>query len=168
MRDIEPRPDILHFLSNCDNGKQPIAFLRHSEGPWWWVAVTWCLRCLRRRWVTVGNRIFYPDKVHPPYPEHNEKTQLAWMHQHLQRVAHELAHVAQWHRYGKAGFLLRYFVFPLPVFYSGRYFLEREAYAVDVRWFNLSPGAAATNLCSKAYGWSWPRSSAELWFEAQG
>lgn len=98
-------------------------------------------------------KILYPTTVRSPF-------------QHPVALAHEKAHLPQtrgcW-RLLWSGLLC--FVLPLPVLCSGRWFLERGPYLVDIR-----NGARIPDVVDKLwrrYWWPWPARSMRLWFERQ-
>lgn len=80
-------------------------------------------------------------------------------------VGHELVHVDQ--MAGPWGLLRTYLLFallPLPVLFSGRWFLEREAFLVDVR---AGRGVGEiVDMLWRYYGWPWPPALMRRWFEA--
>jgi hypothetical protein len=82
-------------------------------------------------------------------------------------LEHELVHVAQFRRWW-APWLLPLFVslLPLPVIFSGRWFVERPAYLCDIRNGRLTLEGVVQLLWSK-YGAPWPRPLMRRWFERQ-
>lgn len=81
-------------------------------------------------------------------------------------IDHELHHVRQLAPWWGPWLLALMFVLPLPALLSGRWFIERRAYAREVRRGILSPADAAALLWDN-YGWPWPRSWMVAWFERQ-
>jgi len=84
---------------------------------------------------------------------------------HDKVIAHEMVHVKQlepW--YGPFLMLFLYFLFPLPVFFSGRWFVEREAYLVDIKNGRVGLGSAV-DILWLAYFYCWPKSLMRKWFE---
>ena len=84
---------------------------------------------------------------------------------------HELIHVKQYKELGKLGFLIWYFILPLPVLFSGRWWLEREAYLIDLDYY-MSKGytkKAASKILAdgiyKKYLWPYPKSLMQKYFE---
>lgn len=79
--------------------------------------------------------------------------------------AHERVHVVQ--QAGPWGLLssaLLYVLLPLSVYLSGRWFLEREAYLLDIRAGRLTVDQAVELLWS-SYVRPWPRAWMRAWFE---
>jgi hypothetical protein len=163
--------DAIHFLGELPreilrDRKGPL-FVRHDEAPGWWrfILAIGFLFNLRRRWVTVGGTIFYPEWIDSYAYQTTELQELHWINKHLSVVAHEFVHLTQWFRLGAIRFLLLYFVFPLPVFFSGRWWLERDAFLVQIRHFGMTIGEATTAVSGKAYTWCWPKRWILEWFE---
>ena len=102
------------------------------------------------RFITIKNTIYYPEGLDPfQYPV---------------VIEHELVHVKQWERLGSLGFLLLYFILPLPLLFSGRWFLEREAYLKDIEAGELSANHVTYLLWSE-YFFSWPKPLMRRWFK---
>lgn len=81
---------------------------------------------------------------------------------------HELIHKKQqegWWGLTKSFFL--YFIVPLPIFFSGRWFLERGPYLNDIKNKRRTPAEAAQVLWS-SYAWPWPESWMREWFTKEG
>jgi len=80
-------------------------------------------------------------------------------------LEHELMHVEQqrtaWGLFKSA---LLYSLLPLPVFFSGRWFVEREPYLMDIRKGLFTPEQAADILWDH-YAWCWPKSLMIKWFK---
>ena len=53
--------------------------------------------------------------------------------------------------------------FPLPIIWSGRWFIERPAYLNDIRRGRLSV-EQAIDILWNSYGWCWPRPLMRVWF----
>lgn len=80
-------------------------------------------------------------------------------------MMHELVHaedLKKW--YGPIWYILFVTIFPLPVFFSGRWFVERRAYLQDIRLGRIDLNAAIDTLWS-GYGWAWPKKLMRRWFE---
>lgn len=91
-----------------------------------------------------------------------------------QVLRHELVHVRQfapW--YGPAWVALQYLLVPLPFGLSGRWFIERDAYVVDIEHLigRGHPASRAIDIAVEqlwgAYGWPWPRAWMRRWFETK-
>jgi len=97
--------------------------------------------------------IYYPSRVIAPLSQRYE-----WV------LEHELMHVAQFRPwYGPVWMFLLYFVLPLPVGFSGRWFVEREAYLGDIRRGVYTAEAAARQL-KTSYIYPWPERWMVRWF----
>ena len=77
------------------------------------------------------------------------------MHANDMRTAGQLARI-----------VVLYFALPLPIFFSGRWFVERHAYIINILAGELTPTTAADQLW-RYYFWPWPRSWMSQWFEAE-
>lgn len=79
-------------------------------------------------------------------------------------LSHELVHARQFRSWWAPWVLpLLATILPLPIIFSGRWFIEREAYLDD-----LSRGTAieaAVNKLWREYAWPWPRSLMRSWFK---
>lgn len=70
---------------------------------------------------------------------------------------HELIHVEQFRPwYGPISVVLLVTIFPLPVFFSGRWYIEFPAYLEDIRKGSLTINQAAEILHS-SYFYPWPK-----------
>ncbi len=79
-------------------------------------------------------------------------------------LEHELVHVEDMRGiWGLIRFALLYFIFPLPIFFSGRWFLERKAYLVNIVKHGYSIDFVV-NMLWESYGWCWPRNLMVNWF----
>lgn len=79
--------------------------------------------------------------------------------------AHELVHKKQqegWWGLTKSFFL--YFIVPLPIFFSGRWFIERPAYLLDIKSKRLTLEKAVAILWN-SYLFPWFPSLMKSWFE---
>ena len=95
--------------------------------------------------------IAHPDRVTQP-----------WAHKGA--IEHEMFHVAQfapW--YGPFQMLLLATVFPLPVYWSGRWFIEREPYLNDIMKCRLSIDQAV-DILWESYWKPWPKERMRKWF----
>ncbi len=82
-------------------------------------------------------------------------------------VEHEMFHVRQFERFGAPlVIILLAGVFPLPLFFSGRWFIERHAYLHDIRSGRLTV-ERAVDILWKHYGYAWPRPLMRRWFTRQ-
>ena len=79
-------------------------------------------------------------------------------------LKHELVHCKQQSTWGGLLWtLVCVSVFPLPVFYSGRWFVERPAYLRDIKAGVLTVDQAVDILWD-LYGMPWPREKMRRWF----
>lgn len=86
--------------------------------------------------------------------------------QPLWLLHHERVHVDQFEGpWGLIKTYLLYTLLPLPVLFSGRWFVEREAFLVDIRAGVKTPQSAADMLWA-SYLFPWPKSWMVAWFEA--
>jgi len=80
-------------------------------------------------------------------------------------LEHELIHIEQektaWGLF-KSAILVS--VFPLPIIFSGRWYLEREPYLNDIRKGRYTV-EEAVDLLWGSYGWAWPKSLMTKWFK---
>lgn len=99
--------------------------------------------------------IAHPPGIDPMLPRYD------WIREH------ELMHVEQQRGpWGLVSSALLYFLIPLPVLFSGRWFIEREPYLHDIQRGHQTPGRAAAVLWS-SYFWPWPRAWMQRWFETR-
>lgn len=77
--------------------------------------------------------------------------------------AHELHHVQQFATKLGPWWVILAQLFPLPVFFSGRWFVERGAYLDEIERGDLTLDTAIDILWTQ-YGWPWPRSWMRRWF----
>ena len=126
--------------------ENPVVFVRQDHSKL--CRFLWRLTpSIRERWFTFGTTIYYPIYANPD----NQKV-----------IDHELVHVAQFSRYGKFLFLLFYFILPLPIFFSGRWFLERAAFMIDIK--NGMSVENAVRILADQYATPWPRRLMTKWF----
>lgn len=103
-------------------------------------------------WTTIGTTIYYPTSVMDL-----DADSLAGVR------AHEMVHVEQWRAHPVCMVFL-YLFLPLPVLFSGRWFIERPAYLLDILTGRYSVDRAVETLWSN-YLWPWPRFFMKRWFE---
>lgn len=83
----------------------------------------------------------------------------------LEILSHELVHVAQFEPWwGPWVVIPLALLFPLPVLFSGRWFIERRAYLKDIQSGRHTPESAANTLW-RLYGAPWPRAWMVRWFK---
>ncbi len=88
-------------------------------------------------------------------------------HQHPGIVQHEMVHVRQFERFGApVVMILLAGLLPLPVFFSGRWLIERRAYLDDIRVGRITLERAVDVLWSH-YGFAWPKTMMRRWFRKQ-
>jgi hypothetical protein len=124
------------------------------QAPWYLKLAAMFNPNLRHFWVTVRRNIYYPDSVFSP---------IATQNAHI--VRHELVHVRQWEKYGLLGFLLLYFLFPLPILCSGRWWLEREAYMEQIKEDPFLDTAWIANALWRDYLMAYPKGAMHKWLE---
>jgi len=115
-------------------------------------------RFQERFWTTIGRTIYYPTGVYDPLSP-----------VHTRARNHELMHVEQFRTAGCGvpwiGVLVLaplYLLLPLPVLFSGRWFMEREPWLMDIR-AGVSVERAVQVLWS-SYAFPWPRFLMRRWF----
>jgi hypothetical protein len=80
-------------------------------------------------------------------------------------LLHELVHVEQFRPwYGPLKMALLAAIFPLPILFSGRWHIERDAYLQDIRIGRLTTDEAVDSLWY-GYMWPWPRPWMRRWFQ---
>ena len=144
-----------------------IARFVRKDHSWFMRAIGWLLETttitphfMTRFWTTIGNRIYYPiDIVNPKSPQYKGIRD------------HEEMHVEQAFHLGCGCWVLgtiimafAYILFPLPVFFSGRWLLEREPYLHDIQTGRVSLEYAVETL-HKNYLRPWPKKWMKKWFE---
>ena len=85
---------------------------------------------------------------------------------YAQTMRHEMYHVRQfapW--YGPIWMLLLVALVPLPILWSGRWLVEREAYLSDIR--HGADLEAVVQVLWHDYGWCWPTPLMRRWFYKQ-
>lgn len=133
--------------------------LRPKRSSWVMRAITWVYPRWERFWTTWRHpfgvpTIYYPSAITDPL-----------VYQRI--IQHELVHVEQqkpW--WGPWWTLLCVTVFPLPVFFSGRWFIERDAYLDDIVTGRLTLEQAVRTLHA-SYGRPWPQKWMRSWFKSR-
>lgn len=106
-------------------------------------------------WVTIGDTIYYPATIKDPtYPQYRVVRE------------HEAMHVAQFKKYGVLLMALMYIAFPLPILFSGRWFIERNPYLHDIKSGAVTINEAVSML-ARFYLYPWPKTLMRRWFERQ-
>lgn len=82
---------------------------------------------------------------------------------YLDVVEHEKVHVDQFAPWYGPWWVIAAQVLPLPVFFSGRWFVERDAYLQEIKHGTRTLEEAIDVLWSQ-YGWCWPRKLMRKWF----
>ncbi len=101
----------------------------------------------------------YVTITYPPSVEHPQ--------QHIGVVAHEMIHVRQFARFGAPlVIILLAGVLPLPLLFSGRWFIERSAYLEDIRARRMTI-EHAVDVLWRRYGFAWPKALMRRWFRAR-
>lgn len=96
--------------------------------------------------------ITYPDDIDNPYRYRNV-------------IMHEVVHCNQFKPwYGPIWMLLLETVIPLPVLFSGRWFVERQAYLRDILT-GCSHIEESVDTLWGSYGWVWPKPLMRRWLE---
>jgi len=82
-------------------------------------------------------------------------------------IEHEMHHVEQFRPWwGPWVFIALAVLLPLPVLFSGRWFIERRAYLNDIRKGRCTVEQAADMLW-RSYGWCWPRPLMRRWLRKE-
>lgn len=77
---------------------------------------------------------------------------------------HELVHVQQFQPwYGPWWVILFNFLLPLPILFSGRWFIERRAFLLGIRQEIFEVEQVVDALWTQ-YGWCWPKPLMRAWF----
>jgi hypothetical protein len=80
-------------------------------------------------------------------------------------LKHEEVHADQFAKWwGPVVIPLLAVLLPLPVYYSGRWFIERDAYLVDIKAGHRSIKSSVDTLWNR-YGYAWPKDLMTKWFE---
>lgn len=85
---------------------------------------------------------------------------------HQGTIEHELIHCEQQSTLLGWALTVLAQVFPLPVLFSGRWFVERPAYLYDIEQKRRTIDESVEILWH-AYGWAWPRPLMRRWFERE-
>lgn len=116
---------------------------------------------IERFWTTLRLPFCAPRVYVPTY---------AWStitsSRHSDIIRHELVHVRDFAPWYGPFLMALLFVFPLPVLFSGRWFIERHAYLGDILAGEVTAAEAAEMLW-EYYLWPWPRPWMQRWFEKQ-
>ena len=116
---------------------------------------------MERFWTTIGQTIYVPDSVDMSDP--------GWKVKHRVTIAHENVHRIQFLKYGYVLMFLIYVLFPLPVYFSGRYFIERPAYLVSLSFYPKHMHDAVIEKIVETlwenYFFAWPKSWMRKWFK---
>lgn len=131
--------------------------LRPKEALWWARLIARFFPAFNIQWWTTVRfpfgkpTIAYPRKVVNPM-------------NHRVILEHEMIHVSQIRTaWGLFKTVCLYFFFPLPVLFSGRWFIERPAYLVDIKERRLTIDQAIDILWN-GYLWVWPKTWMRRWF----
>ena len=108
---------------------------------------TW--RLPMQRYVRIG----YPTTVQHP-------------EMRSEMCRHELVHARDFARWWGPWWMLACLVFPVPVLFSGRWFLERHAYLGDIKAGTRTIDDVVYGLW-RGYGWPWPKFLMRRWFERE-
>lgn len=130
--------------------------------------IDWALRVTRINtrfthfWTTIRwpfqkkSRIYFPPQIGERCP---------WDEDFAGIVAHERVHVRQWDHFGASVYwALLYTILPLPVYWSGRWWMERPAYLADLKAGRYETVEAAAWALYHYYGRPYPLKRMEAWF----
>jgi len=82
-------------------------------------------------------------------------------------LEHEMIHVQDLRRpFAPIYMGLLVFIFPLPILFSGRWFVERKAYLQNIIHHGYNIEHVVDTLWH-GYAWCWPRSLMRRWFEKE-
>lgn len=133
--------------------------IKNKKDSWGWRFVGMFMWSIMGRWTTWR----WPWQSHITIWTAKEVGRVNKFHQHI--ISHELFHCrdiqGSWLNPVRMG-LLNFFI-PLPVVFSGRWFIEREAYLEDIRDGRLTIDKAASILWWK-YFLAWPPPLSRRWF----
>ncbi len=144
IRQFERCHDVDLVCKDADPLSRAIGAVWPSFLTYWWTT-------LRLPWWH-RPRILYPTPVTNPF-------------EHPMVLHHELVHVSQVRGWGLLWTALLMFLLPLPVLFSGRWFVERRPYLVQLR--NGVPVDEVINLLWRSYLIPWPRFLMRRWFERE-
>lgn len=149
LHDVELRP------AASDPVRKLIA--RFNDPTRFWV--TYRLPWMRRA------RITFPGGAALADAAVRERALLAgWQ---LSVLSHEQVHVRQFATWWGPWLIpLLVALLPLPVLFSGRWFVERKAYLADIVNARLTR-EDAVNILWNSYGWCWPKALMRRWFDKQ-
>lgn len=107
-------------------------------------------------------RLPFQERVTITYPPHVREPWNTKTYQH--ELYHAREQFSKW--WGPWFIPILASVFPLPVFFSGRWFLERGAYLADIKAGRRSVKGSA-RILSQMYWKPWPEPLMRAWFERQ-
>lgn len=111
--------------------------------------MTYFFTTIRRPFQKYGT-IYYPHGTNPM--------------KYMGVLEHELMHVEQQKTtWGLIKSVFLATLFPLPVFLSGRWFLEREPFLHDIKK-GMKTVDQAVDMLWGSYGWCWPKCLMKKWF----
>ncbi len=119
-----------------------------------WLTRWWTTYKLPWPWRDRRPRITYPVTVDNPF-------------RHPVTLQHEMVHVGQMRGRGFLGMLwmlMLALLLPLPVLFSGRWLIEREAYLVELREGRLTVQEVVRRLW-RGYAMAWPPFLMRRWFK---
>lgn len=130
---------------------------------------SWLMRLLRRLmppntfsrdWTTF--RWPWQDVVHVYYPKWlvDDPFDARWEPYRVHEFVHAEELKTWW---GPWKYLLFSWLLPLPIFFSGRWFIERRAYLKNLLRHDFQV-EDVVNVLWYGYGWCWPRSWMRQWF----
>ncbi len=149
------------YQSSYMHGGKEVRFIRKDQSRLMRV-ISYFFPANRMFWTTVrfpfgGPRVYYPEYVGDP-------------HDHGMIVHHEMVHVDQQKTaWGLFKTFWLAWLLPLPIGFSGRWFIERDAFLGDIKRLggtDLAIAAAVSDLHS-GYLWPWPRKLMYAWFKKQ-
>lgn len=133
-------------------------FLRSKRHCWWarWIGFFW--PAFQYRWWTTVRFPFCRGVI--AYPIGVAPMGDAWRHVRQ----HELAHVRQQRGLRLYWTALLYFVLPLPILFSGRWFVEREPYLREIV-IGRRTVDQVVDILWKSYVYPWPRFLMRKWLQ---
>lgn len=153
------------MLGAEDEAMRRAKFIRKTDS-WLMRTIGWLLRVsgindrfMDHYWTTIGDRIYYPARIKQPHDL-----------QHFGIREHEQMHVEQFYRAGLGLWPLGvvvlavvYLFLPLPLWFSGRWFIERGPHLLDIKTGRRGLTQAIEGL-HKGYWRPWPKSWMREWF----
>lgn len=139
-------------------GRRKVRLVKRDQDPLMvFISLFLGKRFLRDFWTTYRLPFCRPVIA---YPSHIESPM-----EHWRIFAHELVHVRQFEPwYGPFVVALLATVFPLPMYYSGRWYIERWAYALDIaNGWRLTEDVI--EILWTRYGKCWPKHRMRVWFQ---